>query len=56
MMSKIELINNHPTNLKYEFEASEELLVFSEIYYPQGWSVIDQQTVNFFPSTMYSEV
>lgn len=51
MMSKIELINNHPTNLKYEFEASEEqLLVFSEMYYPKGWSVkIDQQTVNVFP-------
>jgi len=51
MMTKIELINNHPTNLKYEFEASQEqLLVFSEMYYPDGWSAkIDQQTVNIFP-------
>lgn len=50
-MDKIELINNHPTRLKYEFEASEEqLLVFSEMYYPHGWSVsIDQQKASVFP-------
>ena len=51
MISKIELINNHPTNLKYKYEASEEqLLVFSEMYYPHGWSArIDQQIENIFP-------
>ena len=50
-MDKIELINNHPTHLKYEFEASgEQLLVFSEMYYPHGWSVsIDQQKASVFP-------
>ena len=56
-MDKIELIKI-TTHLKYEFEASgEQLLVFSEMYYPHGWSVsIDQQKAMFFPSTMYSEV
>lgn len=50
-LDKIELINNHPTHLKYEFEGSEEqLLVFSEMYYPHGWSVsIDNQNASVFP-------
>jgi hypothetical protein len=50
-LDKIELINNHPTKLKYEFEAREEqLLVFSEIYYPKGWRVsIDNQEAIVFP-------
>lgn len=50
-LKKIELVKNHPTHLKYEFEAEEDqLLVFSEMYYPNGWSVsIDQENVDFFP-------
>lgn len=48
---KIELLKDHPTHLKYNFEAREEqLLVFSEMYYPHGWSVsIDGQNANIFP-------
>ena len=50
-LDKIEMINNHPTKLKYEYEAREEqLLVFSEMYYPHGWSVsIDNQEASVFP-------
>ena len=50
-MDKIELVKNHPTHLKYNFEACEDqLLVFSEMYYPKGWSVsIDKQITDFFP-------
>jgi len=50
-LDKIELVKNHPTHLKYNFEACEDqLLVFSEMYYPKGWSVsIDKQNTDFFP-------
>ncbi|MEK9603044.1 MAG: YfhO family protein [Flavobacteriaceae bacterium] len=50
-LKKIELVKNHPTRLKYEFEAEEDqLMVFSEMYYPDGWTVsIDQENVDFFP-------
>ena len=57
-MDKIELINNHPTHLKYEFEASgEQLLVFSEMYYPMaGPSALTNKKQVFSLSTMCSEV
>mgnify|MGYP001399652269 CR=1 FL=1 len=50
-LNKIELVKNHPTHLLYNFEANEDqLLVFSEMYYPQGWSVtIDDQKAKIFP-------
>ena len=50
-LDKIELIKNHPTQLIYNFEArGEQLLIFSEMYYPHGWSVnIDKQEANIFP-------
>jgi len=50
-LDKIELIKNHPTNLIYDFEAGEDqLMVFSEMYYPYGWNVkIDNQNASFFP-------
>tara|TARA_B100001173_G_C16030675_1_gene566681 strand:- start:4380 stop:6809 length:2430 start_codon:yes stop_codon:yes gene_type:complete len=51
-LDKIELVKNHPTHLKYNFEArDEQLIVFSEMYYPQGWSVtIDKQKAAVFPA------
>ena len=50
-LNKIELVKNHPTNLIYNFDANEDqLLVFSEMYYPHGWSVkIDDQKAKIFP-------
>ena len=50
-LNKIELVKNHPTHLIYNFEANEDqLLVFSEMYYPRGWSVtIDDQKAKIFP-------
>ncbi|MGA0374573.1 MAG: YfhO family protein [Flavobacteriaceae bacterium] len=50
-LNKIELVKSHPANLVYDFEASEDqLLVFSEMYYPHGWSVaIDDQNAAVFP-------
>jgi len=50
-LDKIELLNNHPTHLQYNFEAREDqLMVFSEMYYPKGWYVsIDKEKVDFFP-------
>jgi hypothetical protein len=50
-LDKIELIKNHPTKLTYDFQAREDqLLVFSEMYYPHGWSVnIDKQKASIFP-------
>ena len=50
-LEKIELVKNHPTNLIYNFDANEDqLLVFSEMYYPHGWSVkIDDQKAKIFP-------
>jgi uncharacterized membrane protein YfhO len=45
------LIKNHPTKLTYDFLArADQLLVFSEMYYPHGWSVnIDKQKASVFP-------
>ena len=50
-LDKIELIKNHPTKLTYDFLArADQLLVFSEMYYPHGWSVnIDKQKASVFP-------
>ena len=50
-LDKIELIKNHPTKLTYDFQArGDQLLVFSEMYYPHGWSVnIDKQKASVFP-------
>jgi hypothetical protein len=50
-LDKIELIKNHPTKLTYDFLArGDQLLVFSEMYYPHGWSVnIDKQKASVFP-------
>lgn len=50
-LDRIELIQNHPTHLKYDFEArGDQLMVFSEMYYPKGWSVtINNQIAVFFP-------
>ena len=50
-LDKIELVKDHPTHLIYDFEAREDqLIVFSETYYPHGWSVtIDDQNAAFFP-------
>ncbi len=50
-LDKIELIKNHPTKLTYDFQAREDqFLVFSEMYYPHGWSVnIDKQKASIFP-------
>ena len=37
---KIEKIKNSSSHLTYKFESlSEQLVVFSEIYYPSGWEV-----------------
>jgi hypothetical protein len=50
-LERIELVKNHPTHLKYDFEATEDqLMVFSEMYYPKGWiATIDNQEASFFP-------
>ena len=37
---KIEKIKNSSSHLTYQFESlSDQLIVFSEIYYPSGWEV-----------------
>ena len=37
---KIEKIKNSSSYLTYQFESlSDQLIVFSEIYYPSGWEV-----------------
>ncbi len=45
------MVKNHPTHLLYDFEAEEDqLVVFSEMYYPKGWTVkIDGEEADFFP-------
>ena len=50
-LDKIELVNNHPTHLQYNFEArKDQLMVFSEMYFPKGWHVtIDNEKADFFP-------
>ncbi len=38
--AKIKLISYAPNNLVYDFQSkAEQLVVFSEIYYPKGWEV-----------------
>ena len=46
----IELVEYAPNYLKYEYESpAKALCVFSEIYFPEGWSVyIDGQQVDYF--------
>lgn len=37
---KIELVNYHPDNLKYEYSIGKKAVaVFSEIWYPKGWKM-----------------
>ena len=48
--AEIELVKYAPNYLKYEYEAPEEsLCVFSEIYYPEGWTAyIDGKEADYF--------
>ena len=50
-LKEIDFISATPTKLSYSFSASEDqLVVFSEIYYPNGWyAEIDGKVVNHFP-------
>tara|TARA_Y100000385_G_scaffold263476_1_gene296004 strand:- start:6784 stop:9189 length:2406 start_codon:yes stop_codon:yes gene_type:complete len=47
---KIEKIKNSSSHITYNYESlSEQLIVFSEIYYPSGWEVyIDKNKSNYF--------
>ena len=47
---KIEKVKNSSSHLTYNYNAlSEQLILFSEIYYPSGWEVfIDGERSNFF--------
>ena len=47
---KIEKVKNSSSHLTYNYNAlSEQLIVFSEIYYPSGWDVfIDGEKSDFF--------
>ena len=47
---KIEKVKNSSSDLTYNYNAlSEQLIVFSEIYYPSGWDVfIDGEKSDFF--------
>ena len=47
---KIEKIKNSSSHLTYKFESlSDQLIVFSEIYYPSGWEVyVDGLESNYF--------
>ena len=47
---KIEKIKNSSSHLTYKFESlSDQLIVFSEIYYPSGWEVyLDGLESNYF--------
>ena len=47
---KIEKIKNSSSNITYNYNSlSEQLIVFSEIYYPSGWEVfIDGEKSNYF--------
>ena len=46
----IELVEYAPNYLKYEYDApTEALAVFSEIYFPDGWSVkVDGEDADYF--------
>ena len=50
-LSRIDLTKAHPNRLEYKFSSSEEqMVVFSEMYYPYGWkSFIDGVEVEHFP-------
>ena len=50
-LSRIDLTKAHPNRLEYKFSSSEEqMVVFSEMYYPHGWkSFIDGVEVEHFP-------
>jgi uncharacterized membrane protein YfhO len=50
-LTHLELVKSHPTQLVYSFEAKEEqLVVFSEMYYPNGWTAtIDGEKTPIFP-------
>ena len=47
----IEMNKISPQTIKYEYKSKyEQLVVFSEMYYPKGWSVtLDNRTINHFP-------
>jgi uncharacterized membrane protein YfhO len=47
---KIELINYEPNVMTYKFSSTEDqLAVFSEIYYPDGWNAyINNEEVEYF--------
>ena len=47
---KIEKIKNSSSHISYNFESlSEQLIVFSEIYYPSGWQVyLNGEKTNYF--------
>lgn len=49
-LAEIELVKYAPNYLKYEYEAPEEsLCVFSEIYYPEGWTAyVDGKKADYF--------
>jgi uncharacterized membrane protein YfhO len=46
----IELVEYAPNRLKYEYDApAEALCVFSEIYYPEGWTAyVDGREAEYF--------
>ena len=50
-LKEIDLKLAKPTNLSYDFSASEnQMVVFSEMYYPKGWfAEIDGKIVDHFP-------
>ena len=47
----IEMNKISPQTIKYEYKSKyEQLVVFSEMYYPKWWSVtLDNRTINHFP-------
>ena len=47
---KLEKIKNSSSHISYNFESlSEQLIVFSEIYYPSGWQVyLNGEKTNYF--------
>src|SRR5690606_23052085 len=46
----VNMVTYEPDYLKYEYEAKEEgVVVFSEIYYPEGWQAyLDGEPVDHF--------
>ena len=48
--AKIKLLSYAPNNLVYDFQSkAEQLVVFSEIYYPKGWEVfVDGKRTPYF--------